>query len=255
MSDATAENGHTKTRVMVRTAEQAYDAIAESYDEGYTGVMWRAQEDAAFSIMQRDGAMRGRVLDLGCGTGLALRMMEKRGEPKVRGDYTGVDVSFGMLQRARAMHPSHEFIKGDMQYPIAASGQYQSAVSTFGSFNYCKRPVMALRHLRNALAPGGRAWLMVYTARHDNRQAYCLRDSGMLAPRSFYTAEELRALMGGFHDVQVRGFHFAPDLALKAMGKLAYRYFLWEYERWGEAHPDSAYYQIVTGVRLWPPVG
>ena len=70
-----------------------YDAHVDWYDEfASTGSFVQLREHAVALL----GPASGRCLDLGCGTGLALPLLEAAGW-----DVTGVEVSDGQLARAR----------------------------------------------------------------------------------------------------------------------------------------------------------
>lgn len=75
----------------------AYDAMAESYDriedQPFYVVQYRTYER---DFERRREAWRGRVLDLGCGTGIFTRALAETADFAV-----GIDVSTGLVRKAR----------------------------------------------------------------------------------------------------------------------------------------------------------
>jgi len=76
----------------------AYDAIASEYDGVYSSSLDRAEDDFVRHLICGPTPMR--VLDIGCGTGLGLRLCADLWSG---GLYEGVDPSGGMLMRARRL--------------------------------------------------------------------------------------------------------------------------------------------------------
>ena len=93
-----------------------YNATAPSYDELYA-VEQREKYRALESTLSR---IRGKdlVLDAGCGTGLLIEYLESLG--LTPGYYVGIDISWGMLMRARVRLSSlgvpGDLVQGDIEY-------------------------------------------------------------------------------------------------------------------------------------------
>ena len=102
---------------LLLAVQEVYDTTADSYDGHYVDAVAEAEHRlvrTALSALLR--AMRpGRlVVDLGCGTGLALQIL-----PELAPDgYLGLDISHGMLDQARAKYPDHRFVWADLRRPI-----------------------------------------------------------------------------------------------------------------------------------------
>jgi ubiquinone/menaquinone biosynthesis C-methylase UbiE len=156
---------------------------------------------------------RGRVLDVGCGTGqLATRM---RGE--LPGTcVVGCDFSHGMLRRARARDAHAPWAQGDAGHLPFRDGTFDAIVST-EAFHWFPDPARALAEFRRVLRPEGRLLLALVNPRF----ALTGRVVGLVArwlgePFRWPTRSELGTALrrAGFHvDAQVRVFRF-PGLLL-----------------------------------------
>lgn len=141
-----------------------YDLRAGTYDLAETRPLTRrASEEFVARAAVKPGS---RCLDLGCGTGHSALLLARAAGPSGRVD--ACDVSAGMLaaaERAAAGAPCPvsfaragmtEFLEGR---PAASA----DLVCALWSAEYC-RPGPLLRLCARALAPGGRAAMLVSTA-------------------------------------------------------------------------------------------
>jgi len=139
----------TDTRVSL--VEVGYDAIADLFIEwsgqieGDERARWRQE----LADRLPDGA---RVLELGCGAGLADTHLLAR-----RFQVTGVDVSREQLDRAARNVPTATFLQADFTRVAFDSGSFE-AVAAFYSFNHVPRDALAalLARIHAWLVPGGR---------------------------------------------------------------------------------------------------
>lgn len=95
------------------------------------------------------------VCDMGCGPGQVAAHLHALGVPAV-----GVDLSPGMIDEARRLHPGLEFRVGDMRALDVPDGAW-AGIAAFYSLIHVGRgePLVAvLRELRRTLTPGG--WLL-----------------------------------------------------------------------------------------------
>lgn len=74
-----------------------YDRSAFCYEKRYRTLQWEKYE------IMIDIPLKGRILDLGCGTGLLASFLLRNAGILI-GDYTifGIDISLNMLQRAKS---------------------------------------------------------------------------------------------------------------------------------------------------------
>ena len=114
-----------------------------------------------------------RVLDLGCGFGDTTQRLAALVGPD--GQAVGIDAAWRFIDTAR--REAHEAGVGNAQFEVAdiqeavPGGPYKMAFSRFGTMFFAN-PVIALRNVRQALAPGGRLVMVVWRRRIDNEWIY-----------------------------------------------------------------------------------
>ena len=114
-----------------------------------------------------------RVLDVGCGFGDTTQRIA--GLVGADGEVVGVDAARQFIEVARreadaAGVRNVRFDVADVQV-ADVGGPYDLAFSRFGTMFFAN-PVVALRNVRRALAPGGRLVMVVWRRRIDNDWLY-----------------------------------------------------------------------------------
>jgi ubiquinone/menaquinone biosynthesis C-methylase UbiE len=114
-----------------------------------------------------------RVLDIGCGFGDATQQLAAIVGPG--GEAVGVDVSEPFIERsiaeaAAAGVDNARFLAGDVQL-MDLGGPYDYAFSRMGMM-FFDNPVVALRNIRSALAPGAPLTAIVWRRKIDNGWVY-----------------------------------------------------------------------------------
>jgi SAM-dependent methyltransferase len=181
-----------------------------------------------------------RVLDIGCGTGQTTREAALAASD---GEALGVDISEGMIARARelAAHegvPNVRFEVGDAQAHPFRSGAFDVAISRFGTM-FFSDPAVAFRNIARAVRVGGRLVMMVWQAHDRNEWAVAIDQAlggergGAAAPGPdiFSLAEPptVRRILaaagfvdGEFRDVDVPVYYGQDvDAALAFVGRFA----------------------------------
>ena len=134
-----------------------WDRAARSYDlmNGYgQELRWAPSKRRLFE------RMRGRIIFASIGTGQDIRFF-----PPGR-DITGIDISAGMLERARPRAEAYagrlELRQIDVHELDYADGCFDQA---FTACTFCSvpRPVDGLRMLRRVLKPGGELFMFEHT--------------------------------------------------------------------------------------------
>src|SRR2546423_14321385 len=118
---------------------------------GVQGRLWDVRADEWAEIQERqtrpafEAALEAlapqpgtRMLDVGCGSGLALRLAADRGA-----DVSGLDASEGLLEHARRRVPGAPVVQGELEELPFEDGSFD-AVTGFNSFQYAARPAGAL---------------------------------------------------------------------------------------------------------------
>lgn len=102
--------------------------------------------DAAFDAM---GVTSGtRLLDVGCGAGLALQLAHKRGA-----SVSGLDAAQGFLDIARSRLPEADVRHGDVE-ELPFEDDSFDAITAFNSVQYASDPVQALREIKRVGTAG-----------------------------------------------------------------------------------------------------
>ena len=140
-----------------------YDAIATVYDD-----LYETETDLKENSQIRDALrhVRGRkILDVGCGIGLLLRLLNVAPE-----NYLGIDISRGMVEKARLSFPHHIFLQDDLMHLSKIKlDSVENAVSLLGPYNYIKSPkelATAIRNLYLRLKKNGKIFIMLLSTQH-----------------------------------------------------------------------------------------
>jgi ubiquinone/menaquinone biosynthesis C-methylase UbiE len=131
------------------SVEHGYDLLAPKFDH----TPFRTPDvvlDACVEALPQFGPF-GRGLDVCCGTGAGMRVLESVCDGRI----TGVDFSAGMLAQARAAYPDAEWIRADVRaLPIADAVDLAVSFGALGHFLPEERPAL-FDGVYRALRPGG----------------------------------------------------------------------------------------------------
>ncbi|HVP93866.1 MAG TPA: methyltransferase domain-containing protein [Methanoregulaceae archaeon] len=197
-----------------------YDEIAGVYDKRYDENRGRFYYTHITRHIMEGFVNEGRLLDLGCGTGLFLQRYLEHG-----GSGTGLDISRGMLEKASCRCPSSRFIIGTAE-ALPFRDRSFDAVSSILSFSYFKEPEETLSEVYRVLAPGGSIGVCtlgrnIFTrglpAIYQISEVMNIKKAchGAFGER-YYSVGEMETMLSdaGFTDVAVRRCSFAHyDLA------------------------------------------
>jgi 2-polyprenyl-3-methyl-5-hydroxy-6-metoxy-1,4-benzoquinol methylase len=142
------------TRDLVAEFEAAY-ASTPPWDIGVP--------QPAFAALAADGRLRGRVLDVGCGTGEHALMAAAAGC-----DAVGIDIAPSAIRRAEAKANergiSARFTVGDARH-LASSGEQFDVVLDCGLFHVFNDEDRArfVASLASVIRPGGRYFMLCFS--------------------------------------------------------------------------------------------
>jgi ubiquinone/menaquinone biosynthesis C-methylase UbiE len=169
----------------------SYDLIAERYADHRVELLARVAFDLdlldRYSVSVRD---RGRVCDLGCGTGTVARHLAARGV-----DVFGIDASPGMVTVARCRYPDIQFHVGDMCALDLPDAALAGVVSCY-SILHLARPQIprALGEMRRVLRPGGSAVITAYEGAGEDHTDFWL-DRVVSIDTTLFQPGELESLI------------------------------------------------------------
>jgi SAM-dependent methyltransferase len=144
--------------------ESYWDAIADRYDQLYTS-RWSKQENrwVEHQLSFISGLAAPTVLDLGCGTGLGLKMVRRLNK---FAQYIGIDVSERMVRALTKADSAAKICVGSMDdLGFVESEQVDVVISLFSSVSYAYNSEAVFSEIGRVLAPGGYAYLSVLSSR------------------------------------------------------------------------------------------
>jgi SAM-dependent methyltransferase len=144
--------------------------VAEHGDYDVLGDGAYAQLRAAFVRLVQPRAGQ-RCIDLGCGTGAFTRRLGGLGL-----ELSGMDISPGSVERARAIGPDIEYLVGDITDTKLADGSRDIVLYSGVLHHFCTRAdrLRVLREGHRLLAPGGR--LFAYDPSAQSPSMWLYRD-------------------------------------------------------------------------------
>jgi SAM-dependent methyltransferase len=129
------------------------------------------------AVLDAVGAGPGtRLLDVGCGSGLAAVLAAKRGAR-----VSGLDAAEGLLAIARERLPEGDFRIGDLEELPWDAGTFD-AVTAFNSIQYAADPRAAVAELRRVARPAAPVAVVVWAAPERNDAKAFLAAIGSLLP-------------------------------------------------------------------------
>lgn len=136
--------------------QSSYDRVADEYVRHIYDELRHKPFDRQLLDRFADNTRGvGLVSDLGCGPGQVARYLHERGVA-----VCGVDLSPGMIGRARQLNPGIEFRQGDMTSLDVPSEAWTGITAFYAIVNLPPADVaQAIREMWRVLRPGGRLLL------------------------------------------------------------------------------------------------
>lgn len=168
---------------------QTFDSFADSFDQTLDRLQYRAPQWVADALGAAVGTPAGTldILDAGCGTGLCGPLLA----PHAR-QLTGVDLSPGMLAKARARAVYAALAEGELCAHLRAHPAQFDAVVSADTLCYFGALEDVFDAAHGALRPAG---LLVFTVEQatDSSADYVLGRHGRYAHSASYIDRALRA--------------------------------------------------------------
>lgn len=204
-----------------------YNKISKNYDSLYQNPISQAEDFIVKSRLQRIISSNHRVLDCGCGTGLARELLSD-----VDIKYTGLDISKGMIEMASEKFPSSSFLEGNMaDLSLFDDESFDRVISINGSFSHVQEYKRAIKEFSRVLSPGGRVFLMTYNRFSIKRMAlldfsrfgtYVIRNdrsSPIKTNAVFWCKSLIEEEFSSFRDLRISGLNVCGDLLKKVLTK------------------------------------
>jgi predicted TPR repeat methyltransferase len=166
-----------------------FDKFAENFDSTLLGLGYRAPELLAAQLRTVLGSNPHplRILDAGCGTGLAAPLLKPLASQLV-----GVDLSSGMLDKARERHLYDELVVGELCAFMASRPAAFDLIILADTLVYFGALEEAFQTAHRALAPGG-IFAFAVESRADDGTDYRLELHGRYSHRPEYVTRLLAA--------------------------------------------------------------
>ena len=146
-----------------RDLRESYDRVADEYAARiFQELEGKPLDRALLDRFADETRGRGPVCDLGCGPGHVARYLKSRDA-----DVFGIDLSPGMVKRARRLNPGIEFREGDMHALDAPDGVWAGIAAFYSIIHVPPSEVTAaLAEMHRVLRGGGLLLLAFHVGDH-----------------------------------------------------------------------------------------
>lgn len=183
----------------------------ENYYNSYEYLEKVTRIDKFAPIVRNLAGSPGKVVDIGCGTGIWSRTLSKIG------DFMGLDFMEGGIEISRERNPGLKYDVGDMNY-LGKSLKNNSTGLMFSSCAvYCLMPAQKKKmfsDILKILKPGGKLIMIEPNARNIFKEK-----SDIKYP---FDKQETKKLLEsiGYENVKIRNYNFIPRALLRSRGPL-----------------------------------
>lgn len=195
--------------------QEHYDTVADVYDHHYDQPRGRCYHTHISTFIMSALPKGGKLLDIGCGTGLFVERYIEAG-----GSAIGLDISRKMIDKARHRCTTCEYTLGSGEKIPFCDNSFD-AVSSLLVFSYIKDPETMLNEAYRVLKPGGKIAIctlgkklltrgipaIYQISEKMNVNHVVMKDFG----EHYYDREEMNHLFhdAGFSDILVKWCSFA----------------------------------------------
>src|ERR671937_2340012 len=165
------------TREVIRGSAQVQGELWGARARDWAEVQEPAQGGLYGPVLDAAGVGEGtRLLDAGCGSGVAAAIAHERGAR-----VCGIDAALPLVEIARERVPGAVFQAGEIEeLPYGDDGF--DVVTGFNSFQYAADPVRALREARRVARPGGQIGIAVWGLPEETEALGFLKAMASLLP-------------------------------------------------------------------------
>lgn len=165
-----------------------FDDVADSFDEHLADLGYRAPQLIAEAVTDIWPQVQSTldILDAGCGTGLCGSFLR----PLAR-TLTGIDLSSGMLRRARALNVYDQLIEAELTAYLSEHAHAYDAVISADTLCYFGALDAMFKATAQALRPGGYLLFTVERAPASAGDGYHLQSHGRYSHAPEYVRREL----------------------------------------------------------------
>ena len=162
-------------------AATEYDCLSEVYENQVAQWNYKCHEVAA-ELMKKFVAVQEKILDLGCGTGLAGEAFHRQGYRRI----AGADISKKSLDIARKKNLYTELHQVDLQERLPFRDNAFDAISCTAVMTYIETPEKVLHEFSRIVKSGGYILFTNRTDIHAERQYPAIlqrmEEQGVLKP-------------------------------------------------------------------------
>lgn len=176
--DALQGTAHARAPDAYLTA--CFDKFAPNFETQLIDVLGYSVPAACEKLLTETGRRFDKILDLGCGTGLAVPFLARLG-----GELAGVDISAGMLEKARERGLYHRLVESEAGAFLAGSDEPFDLVAALDVLVYFGDLSALFEQIARRLTPGG---LFVFSFETGEGADYRLRPCGRFAHDPHYVA-------------------------------------------------------------------
>ena len=172
----------------ISDVQSGYDLVADEYARRISDELRHKALDCRLLDRFAESVRNsGIACDLGCGPGHIARYLHGRGI-----QVCGMDLSTGMVERARRLNPGIEFNQGDMR-TLPVRDNTWAGIAAFYAIVHFPLPDLdrSLREMMRVLAPGGRLLLSFHIG-EDTAQIESLWESGAALEFHFFRVSTVR---------------------------------------------------------------
>ncbi len=209
-SDKPCMNTTPSLTELAHLHSEAYDAVANEYNERVGAL--RSVTVGILDAFQPYLPPSPRVLDVGCGAGLAVRLMAARDW-----DATGIELSPRMAAVARKRNPQSQILLGDVLTMMPPERLFDGVLALAFIHLFPRESIQeVLASLRGLLTPEG----VLYTGTTDERvfsEGFEVKEDYGVKVRRFRSHWPVKELV---EEIESAGFTVSPPaLHVDAFGK------------------------------------